>query len=337
MRASAVIFGLAGETITPNEVAFFKEAQPWGFILFKRNISDAAGVRALTDALRESVGWRAPILIDQEGGRVARLAPPLATAWRAIGLWCECDWDEAARLEALTLRHHITAQELRALGIDVNCAPVADLRIPGADRIIGDRAFGDEPEAVGRRARAAMVGLARGGVVPVIKHLPGHGRALVDSHLVAPIVDAGVETLDLDCCAFEPLRDAPLGMTAHIVYSAIDPHQVATWSAPVIDQMIRRRIGFAGALMSDDLAMGALEGRMSARATRAFSAGCDLALHCSGVLDEMIAVAQAAPTLAGVSLARAARALAVRDNVQLIDAAEAKERLAVLGAPLIEV
>lgn len=338
IAASAAIFGLAGPRLEAEERAFFADADPWGFILFARNLETAAQIRALTSELRAVVGRDAPILIDQEGGRVARLRPPLAHGWSPVGAWCdkrdvENGWSEDALLEALRLRGRLIAGDLRTLGIDVDCAPVLDLNLDGADPIIGDRALGATPARVGPRARAVLDGLLEGGALGVVKHLPGHGRAGVDSHVAAPVVAADLATLDEDFRAFDALADAPLGMTAHVVYAAIDEARVGTCSASVVRGVIRERIGFSGALMSDDLTMGALEGSLAQRAADALSAGCDLALHCNGAFQEMAEVMTETPRLEGAPLERVRRAEAARPAPQPVDVEAAMARLLELGAP----
>jgi beta-N-acetylhexosaminidase len=334
---SAAIYGLAGGALSVDERHFFQDAAPWGFILFRRNVENPEQLRKLTSDLRDAVGWNAPILIDQEGGRVARITPPMAHAWAPIGTWCDHGgWSEEALLEALTVRHQLTAADLLQYGIDVNCAPLADLRLPHADKIIGDRAYGSDPTLVASRAKAAISGLLAGGVLPVVKHLPGHGRAPVDSHLEAPVVDANASELDLDFDAFVPLADTPLGMTAHVIYTAYDAERVATCSPGVIQTVIRERIGFRGALMTDDLAMGALSGTIAERTAETLGAGCDLALHCSGMVDEMVAMAPHVPTLSGKALERTEAALSARRPALELDETAAIERLIALGAPEVQ-
>lgn len=312
----ATIFGLGGPSLTATEAAFFAEAEPWGFILFARNVADPEQLRRLTGDLRACVGRDAPILIDQEGGRVARLRGP---QWQ--------DWpsplaDAARGAESLTLRYRLIAAELIGLGIDVNCMPLLDVPSPDGHQIIGDRALGHDPATVARLGRAVCAGLRAGGVLPVIKHLPGHGRATADSHLALPRVDTPLADLRaVDFAAFAPLAGEALGMTAHVVYAAIDPDQPATLS-PACIQAIRHDIGFDGALMTDDLSMQALSGPMAVRAVRAIAAGCDLLLHCNGDPDEMAMIAGVAPRLAGAAAARTARALAGRQAAEAVDLAE---------------
>ncbi len=318
---SSAIYGCLGLTLTEAEKRFFGESDPWGFIIFARNIDNPDQVRALTDEFRAVVGWNAPILIDQEGGRVARLRPP---HWRSyppgrrygdIYATSPSDGLTAARLGA-----QLIALELRDVGVDVDCLPVLDVPVPGAHDVIGDRAYGETPETVSALARAAMEGVLAGGVLPIIKHIPGHGRAGVDSHEKLPIVDTDRKTLSsTDFAPFAALADAPLAMTAHVIYSAIDGANPATTSPTVISEIIRDEIGFSGALMSDDLSMKALGGSFEERTKASLDAGCDLVLHCNGDIEEMEAVAKEARTLSGTSLARADQALAMRTDPERVD------------------
>tara|TARA_R110002073_G_scaffold104087_9_gene235470 strand:- start:3893 stop:4897 length:1005 start_codon:yes stop_codon:yes gene_type:complete len=318
---SSAIYGCLGLTLTEAEKRFFGESDPWGFIIFARNIDNPDQVRALTDEFRAVVGWNAPILIDQEGGRVARLRPP---HWRSyppgrrygdIYATSPSDGLTAARLGA-----QLIALELRDVGVDVDCLPVLDVPVPGAHDVIGDRAYGETPETVSALARAAMEGVLAGGVLPIIKHIPGHGRAGVDSHEKLPIVDTDRKTLSsTDFAPFAALADAPLAMTAHVIYSAIDGANPATTSPTVISEIIRDEIGFSGALMSDDLSMKALGGSFEERTKASLDAGCDLVLHCNGDMEEMEAVAKEARTLSSTSLARADQALAMRTDPERVD------------------
>jgi beta-N-acetylhexosaminidase len=315
MGARAAIFGLAGTRITPSERDFFAEAEPWGFILFARNVETPEQIGRLTTELREAVGRDAPVLIDQEGGRVARLGPPHWRQWQPVmRLYA---WrDEEKALEATRLRYRIIAGELVALGIDVDCMPLLDVPVAGAHDVIGDRALGREPRAVARRGRAVCDGLRAGGVLPVIKHLPGHGRAAVDSHREVPRVSTPRETLDaVDFAAFRPLADEALGMTAHVVFEAIDPDRCATLSPAVIG-VIRGQIGFDGLLMTDDLSMKALSGPMAERVNAALAAGCDVVLHCNGEMAEMSEIAAVAPTLESSAALRASKAEAERERLR---------------------
>jgi len=291
--SSAAILGCAGTTLTAEEVAFFKDVKPWGFILFKRNIADPNQVRALTAALRETVGRPdAPILIDQEGGRVARLQPPHWRTYppgRAYGALVANDPLTAREITRLGSR--LIAHDLTSLGINVDCVPVLDVPDPKGHEIIGDRAYGDTPQQVATLGRAAAEGLLAGGVLPIIKHIPGHGRAMSDSHLELPVVKAKLAELDeRDFAPFRVLSDMPMAMTAHVVYTAIDRNRPATTSKKAIKKIIRESIGFDGLLMSDDLSMKALSGDFKQRAKDSLSAGCDVVLHCNGDMAEMKAV-----------------------------------------------
>ncbi len=288
--SSAAILGCAGTTLTAEEVAFFRDVKPWGFILFKRNIADPNQVRALTAALRDTVGRPdAPILIDQEGGRVARLQPPhwrIYPPGRAYGELVANDPLVAREITRLGAR--LIAHDLHSLGINVDCVPVLDVPDPQGHEIIGDRAYGDTPEQVATLGRAAAEGLLAGGVLPIIKHIPGHGRALSDSHLELPVVKAKLAELDArDFAPFRVLSDMPMAMTAHVVYTAIDRSRPATTSKKAIKKIIRESIGFDGLLMSDDLSMKALTGDFKQRAKESLSAGCDVVLHCNGDMAEM--------------------------------------------------
>ena len=329
MTIASVIYGLGGHKLSPDEKAFFRDIDPWGFILFARNIDGINQVSRLTLELRDCVGRDAPILIDQEGGRVARLRPP---TWRAApaaqrfaDLWFI---DEELAIEATRLNHRLLAHELRTIGVDVDCAPVADLRIEGADDIIGDRAFGTTPEPVIHLGRAAMEGLLAGGVAPIIKHIPGHGRARADSHLELPVVPEEHGLLsETDFAPFKGLKDAPMAMTAHIVYADIDRDLPATQSADVVSKVIRGEIGFDGLLMTDDLSMKALTGSFRERGELSLKAGCDMLLHCNGHMSEMIGVAEGAAPLTGRARERAEAAEAVRDGIEEFDPDEAESRL----------
>jgi beta-N-acetylhexosaminidase len=333
----AVVLGCAGERLTADERRFFAEADPIGFVLFRRNCKDPDQVRALVVEMRDAVGRAdAPVLIDQEGGRVQRLQPPHWRRYPAparIGALADAEAEEAARLAA-----RLIADDLAALGVDVDALPVLDLPVAGADPVIGDRAYGGGPERVARLGRAACGGLLQGGVLPIVKHIPGHGRAQVDSHRDLPRVDASRETLGAsDFTPFRALADMPWAMTAHIVYTAIDPDAPATFSHAVIEEIIRQHIGFDGVLISDDLSMGALQGSLAERTRRSLAAGCDVALHCNGVLAEMQEVAEAASPLTAAAQARLARAEALRRNsAQSFDRAAAEARFAeLLGESIV--
>lgn len=338
MPPRAVIFGLSGMEMTPAERRLFATADPLGFILFARNCESPGQVRALVRDLRAVVERAdAPILIDQEGGRVQRLRPP---HWRdapaAARIGQLSDADAAAALQAARLNARLIAAELEGLGIDVDCAPVVDVPQAEADPIIGDRAFAPEPARVAALGRAACEGFLAGGVLPILKHIPGHGRATADSHLRLPVVETGRATLAAtDWVPFAALKDMPWAMTAHVVFTAIDASAPATLSARVIRDVIRGEIGFSGVLVSDDIGMQALSGPMHMRARAALAAGCDVALHCSGVLHEMAAVAAVCPRLSEAALARLAHARAMLPTaVEPIDAAKASVQLTtLLGQP----
>ncbi|MGR3467757.1 MAG: glycoside hydrolase family 3 N-terminal domain-containing protein [Shimia sp.] len=327
MSHAAAIFGCGGTTLTDAERAFFGEVRPWGFILFDRNINDAAQTVALTQELRAAVGWHAPILVDQEGGRVQRLWPPLATHFQAAEDDLACEDPE----RAFWLRGRLIAEDLRAVGIDANCAPLADIARPETTDRLRNRCYGADAASVARHARAMTDGMAHGGVLPVLKHIPGHGRARVDSHLELPRVTADRATLDTDFEAFRALADLPLGMTCHLKFDAIDPDAPATQSPAVID-VIRREIGFDGLLMTDDLEMEALSGSMADRARRSLDAGVDVILHCNGDLAQMREVAGEAATMTPDAQRRADAAIAARPTPTDIDIdALRAERRALFG------
>jgi beta-N-acetylhexosaminidase len=335
MSARAFITGLSGTTLTPEERAFLREADPWGLILFKRNIDTPAQVARLTASLREALGRQAPILVDQEGGRVQRLGPPRWPAYPPGAAYGHLyQRDAAAGCKAANLGARLIGADLAAVGIDVDCLPIADVPVAGANAVIGDRAYGATPAQVAALARAVADGLLAAGVLPVLKHIPGHGRPTADSHHALPVVEADRATLDAtDFAAFRPLADLPLGMTAHVVYTAIDAIAPATTSVTVVRDVIRHAIGFRGLLMSDDISMGALSGSLAERSRAAIAAGCDVILHCNGELDEMQAVAGAAPALAGEAATRAAAALARRTPVDARDLAAARSEFAALIDP----
>jgi beta-N-acetylhexosaminidase len=327
MAARAFITGLSGLDVSANERAFLREAQPWGLIIFKRNVNTPQQVAELTSSFRNTVGWQAPVLIDQEGGRVQRLAPPYWPAYPPGARYGAIyDRDVASGLAAARLGGHLIAADLNVLGIDVDCLPLADVTAPGADPVIGDRAYGTEPAKVAAIAGAIAQGLLAGGVLPVLKHLPGHGRATADSHHKLPVVDTDRATLEAtDFAAFRPLAGLPLGMTAHVVFSAIDPDAPATTSVTMVREVIRGFIGFRGLLMSDDVSMKALSGTIAERSRAAFAAGCDVVLHCNGDLNEMTAVAREAPKLDGEAARRAEAALAQRKAPEEFDVDAARK------------
>lgn len=330
MTVRAFICGCAGTVLSADERAFLRDADPWGLILFARNIVDPQQVRALCDDFRAITGRAdAPILIDQEGGRVRRLKPPLVAdhppAWVYGRLYR--DDPEAAR-HATRLAGQVLGGELAALGITVDCAPVLDLRYDDAHDIIGDRAFGGDPAVVADLGRALGEGLTDAGVLPVVKHIPGHGRALADSHFDLPEVETDRATLEATCFApFRAYADAPLAMTAHVVYRAVDADAPATTSRRVIGEVIRGFIAFDGLLMSDDVSMKALKGPIRERTAASIAAGCDLALHCNGDLLEMAEVAGAVPALAGRAAERAASALSRIAHPAAADLATNRARL----------
>lgn len=316
MSSYAAIYGCSGTALTDEERHFFREAQPWGFILFARNIDKPEQVRRLIGDLREAAGHEAEVLVDQEGGRVQRLRPPHWRAYppgRRFGELYERDVETG--LHAARLGAKLMAAELRYLGFTVDCLPVLDVPVPGAHDVIGDRAYALTPGPVAALGLAASEGLLAGGVLPVIKHIPGHGRAGVDSHLSLPVVDTPAADLErVDFAPFHALRHLPLAMTAHVVYSAYDADRPATTSPLVIDKVIRRHIGFDGLLMSDDLSMEALSGTLAERAKASLDAGCDLVLHCNGKMAEMEAVAPEVPILSGRALERSEKAISLRKS-----------------------
>ncbi|MDP4025889.1 beta-N-acetylhexosaminidase [Methylobacterium sp. NEAU 140] len=328
MSSRALILGCAGKTLSAEEAAFFRDVRPWGFILFKRNIGAPDEVRALTRSLRDCLGRaEAPILIDQEGGRVQRMGPP---HWPAYPAGRRFGRLEGAAAAIARLGARLMAHDLAEVGINVDCAPVLDVPAPGSHDIIGDRAYGSSPDTVAEIGRAVAEGLMAGGVLPVMKHMPGHGRAACDSHHGLPVVDAGLDALEADDFRpFRALTDLPMAMSAHVVFTAIDPERPATQSAAVVETIIRGAIGYDGLLMTDDLSMHALTGPFRARAEAAFAAGIDVALHCNGDMAEMRAVVEGTPALAGDAARRAAAALARLDAAgEGIDVPEARARFA---------
>ncbi|MBB6123602.1 beta-N-acetylhexosaminidase [Sphingobium subterraneum] len=307
-----VIFGLAGERLNADERAFFADSDPAGYILFKRNIVEREQLRALTDDLRALHGRDdLLIMVDQEGGRVARMQPPVWPAFPAPMQFDRLyDLAPASAIEACRANAQAIAATLREVGINVDALPLLDVRQDGASDIMGDRTLGAEPMRVAALGRATIHGLRRGGVVGIVKHMPGHGRASVDSHLELPTVTANEGELEADIAPFRALNDAPMGMTAHIVYTAWDAERPASLSPVVIEEIIRGRIGFDGLLMSDDLDMKALQGDIPTLAAGVVAAGCDIALNCWGRMDEMVGIADALPEIGAVSLARLDRAMA---------------------------
>lgn len=316
----AMILGLKGHALNDEEAAFFRGEAPWGFILFARNLSEPAQISDLVDSLRDTVGGRnAPVLIDQEGGRVQRLRPPLAPNYPAaavLGALYGADREIGKRAAWLMSRLH--AFDLMRYGINVDCLPVLDVPVAGSHNVIGDRAYGTEPEIVSIMGLEAAAGLKAGGVLPVIKHMPGHGRGMADSHHDLPVVTAGRAELEAhDFIPFQAARHELMAMSAHIVFTALDADNPATTSRYVIEEIIRGHIGFDGLLMSDDISMNALKGTIAERARAIVAGGCDMVLHCHGHMDEMQDVAAAVPVLAGKSLKRARAveaALGFRDD-----------------------
>jgi beta-N-acetylhexosaminidase len=330
MTTRAFITGISGPTLTAGERNFMRAERPWGFILFKRNIETPEQIAALVAELRKSIDEPdAPVLIDQEGGRVQRFGPPHWPVYPPGAVFGTLyDIDRELGLTAARLSARLIAADLIDLGITVDCLPLADVPIAGADAVIGNRAYGTEPGKVAAIARAVTEGLEQGGVLPVLKHIPGHGRATADTHFRLPVVDTTESELQrTDFAAFQPLADLPMAMTAHVVFSALDPAQPATTSATIIEQVIRGSIGFQGLLMSDDVSMNALAGSIAERTRAIVSAGCDMVLHCNGRLDEMRDVAREAPVLSGKALDRAKRALASRKAPLPFDRAAARAEL----------
>jgi beta-N-acetylhexosaminidase len=335
MSTRAFITGVSGTELTAAEREFIRAERPWGFILFKRNVETPAQVTALVTELRGVAGAPdAPILIDQEGGRVQRLGPPHWPVYPPGAVFGALyDTDSALGLTAARLSARLIAADLADLGITVDCLPLADVPVPGADAVIGNRAYGTAPDKVAAIARAVTDGLEQGGVLPVLKHIPGHGRATADTHFKLPTVDTPRDELErTDFAAFKPLADLPMAMTAHVVFSAVDPAHPATTSATMIAQVIRHAIGFQGLLMSDDVSMNALAGNLAERTRAIFAAGCDMALHCNGNIEEMRDVAGQTPELSGRALARANAALAARKAPQPFDRAAARAELDALIA-----
>ena len=330
----ACILSVSGPVLTSGEAELFRAHNPWGVILMGRSCVSRTQVRQLVADIWDATGRQTLIFIDQEGGRVARLkAPEWPLFPRGADYAAIYERDPEAGLEACRLGHRLIAAELTSLSIHADCAPVVDLPVPGAHDVIGDRAFGTEPDQVAALARAALDGLKAGGVAGVIKHIPGHGRSMSDSHLELPRVTAGDNELSKDFDAFARVADAPMAMTAHIAYEAYDPGRAATVSHYMIQEIIRGRIGFDGLLMTDDLGMRALGGSLTDRAHASIGAGCDVLLHCSGflkeadeILAEMTEVAEAAPVLTGRSAERAGAAEAITRQAEALEPATAWRR-----------
>jgi beta-N-acetylhexosaminidase len=306
-----MILGCAGPVLSQEEIALYRSERPWGFILFARNLVEPQQIRDLVASLRDAVGRPdAPVLIDQEGGRVQRIRPPMIEKYppaAALGALYEADRQKGLRAVWLMSRLH--AFDLMALGINVNCLPVLDVPVEGASNVIGDRAYGFSPDIVAAMGQAAAEGLKAGGMLPVMKHMPGHGRGMADSHHHLPVVTTPIVELDAhDFAPFRAMKDEAMAMSAHVVFTAVDPDRPATTSPKVIEEVIRERIGFDGLLISDDSSMNALKGALAERAADIVAGGCDIVLHCNGLMEEMKAVVQQVPILAGERLARAQRA-----------------------------
>jgi len=338
MAVGAFITGCESTTLSPPEINFLERTNPWGLILFKRNVETPEQISALTSHFRSITGRPdAPVLIDQEGGRVQRMGPPVWRKYPAANKYSVLyDSDPLQALKLVRLITRLMAKDLYDVGITVDCLPVLDVPQPDAHEIIGDRAYGVTPERVSVLARAAVTGLMEGGVMGIIKHIPGHGRAMSDSHMALPQVDTSYEELlHGDFLPFAALADIPMAMTAHVVYSAIDPDQPATMSEKIISKIIRGQFGYDGLIMTDDLSMKALNGDFAERAQSAIAAGCDVTLHCNGNLQEGEAVAEGSGTLSGQSLSRAERAIASCCQPQPFDQIEAVASLKLLmnGTP----
>ncbi|HTV67026.1 MAG TPA: beta-N-acetylhexosaminidase [Rhizobiaceae bacterium] len=311
-ESKAMILGCAGKELTQDEIRFYGDERPWGFILFARNIGEPQQISDLTAAMRDSVGRPdAPVFIDQEGGRVQRIKPPITQNYPSgqhIGAIYRDDKKAGVRAAWLMARLH--AFDLRRFGITADCLPVLDVPVEGANDVIGTRAYGKDPKTVTELGRAAAEGLMSGGVLPVMKHIPGHGRAFADTHLELPIVDTPLAELRAhDFAPFKALNHLPVAMTAHVVFSAIDPKNPATTSAKVIKEIVRGEIGFDGLLVSDDTSMKALSGDFAEKAEAILAAGCDLVLHCNGVMEEMRGIVSKTGPLKGRALERANQAL----------------------------
>lgn len=333
----AIILGCSGPRLTEAEAEFFAEAQPFGFILFRRNVEDPEQLAELVASLRGCVEHEAPVLIDQEGGRVQRMIPPHWTRYPPGAAYLKASNDLAGARETARLGARLMAHDLHAVGIDVDCLPVLDVPVPGAHDIIGDRAYAADPEQVAVLGRAAAEGLMAGGVLPVIKHIPGHGRALADSHHDLPVVNADRAHLEAwDFMPFRALSDMPIAMTAHVVYAALDPEEPATTSRIVLD-MVRDELGYQGLIVSDDLSMKALKGDLEHRAKSALKAGCDVVLHCNGDMAEMQAVLAGSKKLKGKRRKRAEAAMARRVRLpEPLDVMEGRTRFDRMMAPWLE-
>jgi beta-N-acetylhexosaminidase len=330
-ESKAMILGSYGKSLSREEARFFRGEAPWGFILFARNIGEAEQIRDLVAEMRDCVNRPdAPVFVDQEGGRVQRLRPPLAPnypAGAAFGAIWQQDHEAGERAAWLLARLH--AFDLLRYGITADCLPVLDVPIEGASDVIGMRAYGKKPDVVTALGRAAAEGLMSGGVLPVMKHLPGHGRAISDTHFELPTVNATLAELQRhDFAPFRELAHLPMGMTAHVIFSAIDPDNPATTSGKVIEEVIRREIGFEGLLMSDDTSMKALSGDFPSKAAAILAAGCDIVLHCNGDMQEMAGIASRTKGLEGTAAERARRALAYIKDRDTAEEAELRAEFA---------
>lgn len=339
MSAKAFICGCAGPALSAEEIAFVKDARPWGLILFRRNVEDREQVRALTSSFRDALGRDdAPVLVDQEGGRVQRLTQPHWRKYPSAAFFERMGWNDPYYVREMTrLSARLMGADLREVGITVDCAPVADVPAPGSHEIVGDRAYAADPARAAVLARAAAEGLIAAGVLPVIKHMPGHGRARADSHHELPVVEASrAELEEFDFVTFRALADMPMAMSAHVVYTAFDPDRPATTSRKVVKKIMRGALNFDGLIMSDDLSMKALDGEMRQRAAAVFAAGLDIALHCNGDLTEMRAVAEEAPKLSGKAKRRAKAALGrIAHEPEPFDPVDAGHRLDQALAPQV--
>lgn len=307
-ESKAMILGSSGPTLTADEIALYRDERPWGFILFARNCVEPQQITDLVAAMRDSIGRPdAPVLIDQEGGRVQRIRPPMIEKYPSAAVLGELyRQDREKGLRATWLMSRLHAFDLLKFGINVDCLPVLDVPVEGASNVIGDRAYGFDPKIVSEMGKAAAEGLKAGGMLPIMKHMPGHGRGMADSHHELPVVTASrIELEAHDFIPFVAMKDELMAMSAHIVFTAIDPDDPATISRKVIDEIIRGHIGFDGLLVSDDTSMNALKGTIGERAARIVGGGCDIVLHCNGVMDEMKAVVNEAIPLAGDALRRA--------------------------------
>ncbi len=331
----AMILGCGGLKLTPDEKAFYRDEQPWGFIVFARNLSEPSQIRDLVAEMRETVGGRnAPVLIDQEGGRVQRIREPIAPRYPSAAVLGDIyRRDRGQGLRAAWLMSRLHAFDLLKLGINVDCLPVLDVPVAGASNVIGDRAYGTDPVTVGEMGEAAAAGLKSGGVLPVMKHVPGHGRGMADSHHELPVVTTPLSELEAhDFAPFKRLSNELMAMSAHVVYTAVDPDRPASTSRKVIDEIIRGTIGFDGLLISDDSSMNALKGTLGERAAAIVAGGGDIVLHCNGVMEEMRAVASQVPRLAGRSRERAAAVEAALTSVGEADELALREEFENLRA-----